>query len=182
MEKIKKALRMLIFTIKYVCQKLTGGIELTGNGKKSRMSRSCDFNCDSKSKIILGKIDAYSNTHLGAVNGGELKIGDNVFFNRNCIVVSMESVKVGDNCRFGPNVCVYDHDHTFGKAKANGEKFKTAPVEIGNGCWIGANAVILRGSNIGDNCVIGAGCVVSGEIPANSLVKSNRENVIESIR
>ena len=52
--------------------------------------------------------------------------------------------------------------------------FKTSPVIIGNNVWIGANTVILRGTEIGDNCVIGAGCVIKGKYGANSVIVQKR--------
>ena len=55
-------------------------------------------------------------------------------------------------------------------------------IRIGNNCWIASNAVILKGAEIGDNCVIGAGCVVKGVIPSGSIVRPNINYVIEKIR
>ena len=166
-----------MFRIKIIALKIgnSGAVTLTGKGGNSQVVSSCYFTCDKNSEITLGKLTAFHNTHIGAVCGGKIIFGNNVYLNRNCILAAKESLTVGDNCRFGPNVCVYDHDHTFGRAKEKGEDFKTSPIVIGNNCWIGADAVILRGSRIGDNCVIGAGCIITGEIPANSIVKANRD-------
>ena len=62
---------------------------------------------------------------------------------------------------------IYDHDHIFDKETGvDRKKYKVAPVVIGKNCWIGANAVILRGTTIGDNCVVGAGCVLKGNYSA----------------
>ncbi len=58
---------------------------------------------------------------------------------------------------------------------------KGASIKIGNNCWICTNAVILKGVEIGDNSVIGAGCVIYRDIPANSVVKSNGGITIESL-
>lgn len=178
MEILKRTARTLCFLLKVLFKK---SIIISPNGKKSQCSRSCDLNCDKKSEIYIGKINALPNVHIGAVDGGKIYFGDNVFLNRNCIIVSKESIKIGDNCSFGPNVCIYDHDHTFGRAKQNGETFRCKPVSIGSGCWIGANVTILKGTQIGDNCVIGAGCVISGTIPANTLVKADRSFTAEPI-
>ena len=82
--------------------------------------------------------------------------------------------------QFSPNVQIYDHDHDFrveGGVKAG--KYKTAPVEIGNNVWIGANTIILRGTKIGDNAVIGAGCVVKGEVPAGAVLVQKRVSEIK---
>lgn len=52
---------------------------------------------------------------------------------------------------------------------------------MGNNCWIGSNSILLKNTNIGDNCVIGAGCIISGTIPSNSLVTNDRSLKIEPI-
>ncbi len=119
--------------------------------------------------------------YMAALHGGEISIGNNVHINRNCILVCHESISIGDNCAIGPNVVFYDHDHKFG---INGieDGFKTSPIIVENNCWIGAGATILRGTHIGEGSVIGAGCIVKGEIPPHSLVTSSRETQIVPIQ
>lgn len=63
-----------------------------------------------------------------------------------------------------------------------GGGYTTGNVTIGNRCWIGSNVVILKGANIGDNCVIGAGCIISGNIESGTLVKPSTNNVVEKIK
>ncbi|MCQ2484439.1 MAG: acyltransferase [Clostridia bacterium] len=180
----KKFSKILNFQFKLFFSRLSnqGTIKTEGKLIKNRCALFGDFNCGKNSKIIIGRIDAAENFHISAISGGTLQLGKGVFINRNCTFVARESIKIGDKCSFGPNVCIYDHDHAFGTARKNGEYFKTASVTIGDNCWIGANTVILRGTSIGDNCVIGAGCVVKGDIPANSLVTSGRELEIKTIK
>lgn len=107
--------------------------------------------------------------------GGELTIGSNSSVNTNNFIVCHEKITIGDNVQLSPNVQIYDHDHDY---RAHGGvaamKYKTAPVEIGNNVWIGANCVILRGTKIGDNCVVAAGSIVKGEFPANTLIIQKR--------
>lgn len=105
-----------------------------------------------------------------ACAGSWLDIGNNVYFNVNCNVCSRKYIKIGDGCIFGPNVCIYDHNHVYDGSGVKPNEYKTAPIEIGRGCWIGANAVILKGVHIGDGSVIGAGCVINRSIPAGSIV------------
>ena len=138
------------------------------------------LNVSAGGKISFGKkTNTYNNVHFSAI-GGNLKIGDNVSFNRNCITVCRDSITIGDKCMFGPNVCIYDHDHNFNSdGIQNG--FKTKPIIIENNCWIGANVVILRGTHIGDKCVIGAGTVLQGYIPPHSIIKSNRTIEVQPI-
>lgn len=122
-------------------------------------------------------------SYIAVVNNGNVSIGDNISINRNSMIICHDSITIGNNCSIGPNVLIYDHDHNFGpNGIENG--YKTAPVVIGNNCWIGGGVAILRGTTIGDGCVIGAGTVVKGNIPAHSVVKSegNRKLLIERIR
>ena len=129
-------------------------------------------------KLVLGeKVRAHTGTKLSVTPNGCLAIGDNTKFNYNCIVVARECIEIGKGVEFGPNVLIYDHDHDFrveGGLKAG--LFKTAPVIIGDNSWIGAGTIILRGSQIGKNCVIGAGCVVSDSIPDNTVLIQERFN------
>lgn len=104
-----------------------------------------------------------------------LIIGKNVMVNSSNIIACRESIVIGDGVELSPGVQIYDHDHDFrveGGIKA--KKYKTSPVVIGKNVWIGCNSVILRGTIIGDNSVIGAGSVVKGIIEENSLVIQKR--------
>lgn len=124
----------------------------------------------SNGKIEMGKrINILKGTHIASVDGGTIIIGDGVYFNRNCEIVSRDRIEIGEGCRFGPNVCVYDHNHVY---DYNGVKdeYKTAETIIGQYCWIGANSVIVKGSTIGEKSVIAAGTIVHGFIPPHSLV------------
>lgn len=183
MDKIKKFSRTVNFLFKAIFLKIgnAGGIKLNGSLFESRCAANADFKCGKNSHIAIKRIDAAPSCHFASIAGGVLEFGNGVFFNRNCTVVARKSIKIGSQCSFGPNVCIYDHDHAFGRAEKNGETFKASDVVIGNNCWIGANSVILRGTTIGDNCVIGAGCVVKGDIPANSIVTSGRGLEIRQI-
>ena len=128
--------------------------------------------------IYVGRrLNLYGNTELVSLEGGKLKIGNAVYFNRNCNVVCRHAIEIGDECRFGPNVSVYDHDHHYSKDGVTDE-FKLGSVKIGNNCWFGANAVILRDSIIGEGCVIGAGVVFKGELPPHSIVYYDKKNLI----
>ena len=136
-----------------------------------------------KGKILLGnKIRAHTGTKIRAISGGVVKIGTNSTFNYNCMIVALKEIKIGKGVEFGPNVLVYDHDHDFrakGGLKAN--KYKYGDVEIGDNSWIGANTIILRGTKIGKNCVVGAGCVINGQYQDNSIITQKRETITRSL-
>jgi acetyltransferase-like isoleucine patch superfamily enzyme len=125
-------------------------------------------------KLSLKGFGSKSNVHL-ICDAGEMQIGRGVFFNRNCIVACRYKISIGDNCLFGPNVCIYDHDHVY---TANGVlpyEFSGSEIIIEDGCWLGAGAIILRGTHIGKNSIIEAGAVVRGDVPPNTLVTIVKE-------
>lgn len=93
-----------------------------------------------------------------------------------------ESVSIGENCMFGPGVKIFDNDHCFSAQNGVSSQLKTAPIHIGRNCWLASDVIVLKGSVIGDNCVIGAGCIISGNIPDGSLVKQDRKLQITKIR
>lgn len=107
-------------------------------------------------------------------------IADNVKINYFCIIACQERIKIGEGTEFGPSVYL---DYKKGlSANSNEESFKKAPIEIGKNCWIGANTIILRGTTIGDNCVVGVGCVLKGNYPSNSVVVQKRATEIREGR
>lgn len=110
--------------------------------------------------------------------GRHTKIGKNFFGNFNLTVQDDAEVTIGDNCNFGPNTTIVTPLHPMlpGERRemltADGEKKRLCyamPVHIGNDCWFGASVTVCPGVTIGDNCVIGAGSVVTRDIPANSF-------------
>ncbi len=130
--------------------------------------------------IIKDKLQMKNNAMIYVNDGGIIEIGKSVSINFNSIVACHKMIVIGNNVAIGPNVCIYDHDHKFNK---NGmqEGYNASDIIIEDNVWIGANCVILRGTHIGRNTVIGAGCIVKGKIPSNSLVKQNRENIVEKL-
>lgn len=127
-------------------------------------------------KMAIGAhLSAQKGLLLSVLPNAELIIGDNINLNSDCSVVAREKVIVGNDVIFGPGCKVYDHDHDYKKTgKSRRTSFITGTVEIGNGVWLGANCIVLRGTRIGDNCVFGAGCVIKGDYPANTLVIQER--------
>lgn len=121
-----------------------------------------------------------NNTTILIEEGGYIELGSNCFLNNGTSITSMIGIVIGNNCIFGENVKIYDHNHVFKDINKpiREQGFSLKPISIGNNCWIGSNAVILRGVNIGDNCVIGAGCVISEDIPINSIVRFNCNNLL----
>lgn len=133
--------------------------------------------------LVLGKnITFRENLVINISDEGQVSIGDNTFFNNSCSINSQGFVNIGNNCLFGENVKIYDHNHIFNTSnKIIDEGFSVGDVRIGNNCWLGSNVVILKGTNIGDNCVIAAGSVVSGKVPDNHIYRSKKTQEIEAI-
>ena len=108
---------------------------------------------------------------------GEIVIGSNVFFNNYCSLNAMQHISIGDGTIFGENVKVYDHNHFYKNPDVpiNEQGFTSSPINIGKHCWIASNVVILKGVTIGNNSVIGAGCIIYKDVPANTVVVNKQE-------
>ncbi len=140
------------------------------------ISPATEISLNRGGKLSIGKhFKMRDGSKLRVRKGAECRIGNNTAMGTNDIVVCRDKIIIGDNVQLSPNVQIYDHDHDFRHLDGlKSNHFKTAPVIIGNNCWIGANTVILRGTVLGDNCIIGAGSVVKGEYPSNSIIVQKR--------
>ncbi len=131
------------------------------------------------SRVIMGRNLQFRKSFTLLLDGdGLVKIGDDVFFNNMCTVCALNEIRIGDGTIFGENVKIYDHNHKHSDPSImiKQQGYSTAPIYIGKHCWIGSNVTILKGVTIGDNSVIGAGCVIFKDIPANSIV-INKQNL-----
>lgn len=141
-----------------------------------RFSPNTEVVISDSGTIRLGKhVRAHRRTKLLAFDHGVLEVGSNAAFGNGVSVNCMEKIVIGDGVQIGPDTKIYDHDHDFrvpGGIQA--EKFKTSPVKIGANSWIGCNVVILRGTTIGENCIVAAGSVLKGNYPSNSVIVQKR--------
>ncbi|ULQ57105.1 sugar O-acetyltransferase [Flavihumibacter rivuli] len=113
--------------------------------------------------------------------GFNIKLGDKVFFNFNCVVLDVAPVSIGSRTLIGPNVQVYTAMHPMDyQERASGLEY-AKPITIGNDVWIGGSAVICPGVSIGDRAVIGAGSVVTRDIPSDVFAAGNPCRVIKAI-
>ena len=151
-------------------------IQLCGKLVKYDIALDTKFRIGNNGNMILGFFSSESNVHLTAW-GGQLEIGNGCSFNRNDIIIARKHITIGEGTLMGPNVCIYDHDHSFGNEGVIKNELTYGSISIGKNVWIGAGTIVLKNTTIGDNCVIGAGCVISGEIPACSLVTAENRNL-----
>lgn len=153
------------------------------NGYRYYFGRRVDLEILKDSKFILeDKIYISDYCKIECTNGA-IKIGYNNFFNRNCNVISMESIEIGNNNLFGPNVSIYDHDHKYEDSELFicKQGFNTSGVTIGSDVWIGANVVITKGVTIGNRVIVGANCVVTKDLESNAIYAGNPAKMIKRI-
>lgn len=105
--------------------------------------------------------------------GKHISIGDFVFFNFNCVILDVVPVTIGHHCQFGPHVQIYTATHPLDYTiRARGLELGK-PITIGNDVWIGGGTIICPGVSIGDRSVIGAGSVVTKDIPSDVMAAGN---------
>lgn len=114
-------------------------------------------------------------------SGHHVHIGDLFYANFNLTIVDDGEVFIGDHVMIGPNVTIATAAHPVEPSLRKKALQFNCPVHIGNNVWIGANVVILPGVTIGDNTVIGAGSVVTKDIPANVVAVGNPCRVLREI-
>lgn len=98
-----------------------------------------------------------------------VQIGENTFINTGCYFETSAMISIGRNCSIGMEVMLCASTHEIGPSGKRAGKAYGLPVAVGDGCWIGARAVILPGVTVGDGCIIAAGAVVTGDCEPNGL-------------
>ena len=107
--------------------------------------------------------------YLKSVDGGQLTIGENVFFNHNCSITCAENIAIGNHCMFANNLVIVDHDHKIGTDGVTGTLI-SKPIVIEDRVWCGANVTITKGVHIGKGAVVAAGAVVTKDVPERAMV------------
>lgn len=113
--------------------------------------------------------------------GSNIRLGDNVYFNFNCVILDVASVSIGNNVLFGPAVQVYTATHPMSAAERRSGMEFAKPIRIGNDVWLGGGAIVCPGVTIGDGSVIGAGSVVVRDVPAGVFAAGNPCRVIRAL-
>lgn len=133
-------------------------------------------------KELLGKSDgAFINPPFYCDYGSHIEVGKNFFANYNCTILDVARVTIGDNCQMAPNVAIYTAGHPIHPDTRNTGYEYGIEVSIGDNVWIGGNTVICPGVHIGNNVVIGAGSVVTKDIPDWVVAGGNPCKVIKAI-
>lgn len=133
-------------------------------------------------KELLGKSeDAFINPPFYCDYGFNIEVGKNFYANYNCTILDVAKVIIGDNCQIAPNVAIYTAGHPVHPDSRNSAYEYGISVTIGDNCWIGGNTVICPGVHIGNNVVIGAGSVVTKDIPDWSIAAGNPCRVLRKI-
>ena len=113
--------------------------------------------------------------------GYNIEIGENFYSNYNCIVLDAAKVTFGDNVFIAPNCGFYTAGHPLESEQRNSGLEFAHPIKIGNNVWLGGNVIVLPGVTIGDNTVIGAGSVVSKDIPSGVIAVGTPCKVLREI-
>lgn len=133
-------------------------------------------------KELLGKSEnAFINPPFYCDYGFNIEVGKNFFANYNCTILDVAKVIIGDNCQLAPNVAIYTAGHPLHPDSRNSGYEYGIRVTIGDNVWVGGNTVICPGVKIGSNVVIGAGSVVTKDIPDWSIAAGNPCKVLRKI-
>ncbi|MBR3164492.1 acyltransferase [Candidatus Saccharibacteria bacterium] len=133
-----------------------------------KVAKSINYSIKKGSKLIIGSnFKARNNVSFRIYDGGKVILGDNVFCNDGVSINCLKNITIGNNTIIGPGVMFFDHDHDY---KNNIKNFVKKEIIIGNGVWIGAGSIILKGVKIGDNTIIAAGTIITKDIGKDRLV------------
>ena len=163
-----------VFEEQLVCRKILQ--------KLNFMDRSDFAGIKETVKELFGKSeDAFVNPPFYCDYGKHIEVGKNFFANYNCTLLDVAKIKIGDNCQMAPNVAIYTAGHPVHPDTRNTAYEYGIKVTIGDNVWIGGNTVICPGVHIGSNTVIGAGSVVTKNIPDWVIAAGNPCKVIREI-
>jgi maltose O-acetyltransferase len=105
--------------------------------------------------------------------GFNIRLGDHAFLNFGCVLLDVAVIEIGDQTQIGPNVQILTADHPRDPRERETGLERGIPVKIGRNVWIGGGAIILPGVTVGDDAIIGAGAVVTRDVPNGATVAGN---------
>ena len=145
-----------------------------------------------KSSFLSNLVGLYSKTIIVTrAPGAYIRIGNNVGMS-GVTIYARKGIEIGENTAIGGNTKILDNDFhpieaetrnklLMDKNGGDSDLVPAKPIKIGRNCFIGCNAIILKGTELGDGCVVGAGAVVSGKFEANSVIAGNPAKVIKKV-
>jgi len=151
-------------------------------GTKNRFEKG---RCRRINQIKIGDQNAFTQGYMlwpidENHSGKRIIIGNKNYFNRNLMLDACGTIEIGDYNMFGPDVYITDSNHTFGsELTLSKAPMNIGKVKIGNNCWIGAKAIILKDVELGDGCVVAAGAVVTKGFPAGSIIAGVPAKIIK---
>lgn len=166
------------------------GVPLIYNSKGAELT--IGDNCTIKSSFLSNLVGLYSRTIIVTRSAeAYIHIGNHVGIS-GATIYARAGITIGDNTAIGGNVKILDNDFhpiEFEERNrlledpqgGNSELIPAKPIRIGKNCFVGCNAIILKGTVLGDGCVVGAGAVVAGEFESNSVIVGNPARVIRKI-
>lgn len=140
--------------------------------------------CTIRSSFLSNLIGLYQRTIIVARDSGKIMIGNNVGLS-GVTIYARKLIEIGDNATIGANTKIMDNDFhpidTDARLNNDNTKIKSREVIIGDNVFIGCNSLILKGTSLGNNCVVGAGSVVSGQFPGDVVIAGNPAKIIRSL-
>jgi acetyltransferase-like isoleucine patch superfamily enzyme len=133
---------------------------------------------ENKGRLTAENIGLWNGVRIEVGRNGHLSIGTGTYLNRNATVVCDEHVSIGRNCAISWDVVILDTD----QHEREGLGPSTAPVVIEDDVWIGCRTIVLKGVTIGRGAVVGAGSIVTRDVPAGTLVVGQPARVVRSLR
>lgn len=172
-----------LMNVKYDKKLLLKGTPVVINTKNAEMH--IGKNVIIKSSFLSNLVGLYSRTIIVTrTKNSKILIGDNVGIS-GATIYARKKIEIGDNTLIGGNVKILDNDfHPLEIEARNNdvkEKILAKPIKIGKNCFIGCNSIILKGTELGDGCIVGAGTVVSGKFGPNSVIAGNPGKLIKKV-
>lgn len=134
-------------------------------------------------RSLVGSAGAapFINPNFRCEFGRNIFLGANFYANYDCVILDGAAVTIGDDVLFGPKVGLYTSNHLFDPHERKIGGCVAKPITIGNRCWLAANVSVTPGVTIGDNTIVGAGSVVTHDLPANVIAAGNPCHVLRPI-
>lgn len=132
---------------------------------------------------LLGELgeDVYIKPPLAVDYGENIRVGKRTFINSNLTALDVAAITIGEDCQIGPNVQLLTPTHPIDPQPRRDKLEAAQPITLGDNVWLGGGVVVCPGVSIGENSVIGAGSVVTRDIPANVVAVGNPARILRQI-